>query len=106
MISENNKARIMNTLFKVKLLALVEQLAALLKRNFPYAFLSGGGGGEGGISDNCPSEFLLAGSSERQGFVSNTRKASQDHKETILCALQPGFSEKKKNLFNVEDMLQ
>ena len=92
MISENNKARIMNTLFKVKLLALVERLAALLKRNFSYAFLSGGGD----ISDNCPSEFLLAASSERQGFVSNTRKASQDHKETILCALQPGFSEKKR----------
>ena len=90
MISENNKARILNTLFKVKLLALVEQLAALLKRNFPYAFC------RGDISDNCPSEFLLARSSERQGFVSNTRKASQDQKETILCALQPSFSEKKE----------
>ena len=40
--SENNKARLLNTLFKVKLLALVEQLVALLKRNFPYAFLSEG----------------------------------------------------------------
>ena len=41
LISENNKSRILNTLFKVKLLALVEQLLALLKRKFPYAFFSG-----------------------------------------------------------------
>ena len=34
----NNKAGILNTLFKVKLLALVEQHVALLKWNFPCAF--------------------------------------------------------------------
>ena len=41
MISDNNKARVLNTLFKVKLFALVELLVALLKLNFPYAFFSG-----------------------------------------------------------------
>ena len=41
LISKNNKARILNTLFKVKLVVLVEQLVPLLRRNFPYAFLSG-----------------------------------------------------------------
>ena len=63
----------------------------------------------GEFSDNFPSEFLLAGSSERQGFLSNTRKASQDQKQTILCALQAAISDKNeifnKNV-NVGDMLQ
>ena len=37
LIREKDKARLMNTLFKVKLLALVGQLADLLRWNFPYA---------------------------------------------------------------------
>ena len=37
LISEKDKPRIVNTLFKVKLPTLVGQSAALLKRNFPYA---------------------------------------------------------------------
>ena len=44
LIGKNAKARIVNTLFIVKLLALVEQLAALLKRDFLYAFFFLGGG--------------------------------------------------------------
>ena len=42
LISRNNKARILNTLFKVKLRALVEQLLALLKWNFADTFFVGG----------------------------------------------------------------
>ena len=34
---QEGKARIVYTLFKVKLLALVEQLAALIKRDFLYS---------------------------------------------------------------------
>ena len=41
MISENNKAKILHKLFKVKLVTLVEQLVPLLKRNFSYGFFSG-----------------------------------------------------------------
>lgn len=36
--SEKDKARIVSTLFKVKLLVLVKQTAGLLKQNFPNAF--------------------------------------------------------------------
>ena len=43
LIGKKAKARIVNTLFQVKLLALVEQLAALLKRDFLYAFFFWGG---------------------------------------------------------------
>ena len=41
LIGKKAKARIVNTLFQVKLLALVEQLAALLKWDFLYAFFGG-----------------------------------------------------------------
>ena len=53
----------------------------------------------GEFLDNCSSEFLLVAGSERlysKGFLSNTRKASQDQKKTIPCALQAGFSENKE----------
>ena len=53
LVSEKAKTRILNTLFKVKLLVLVEKLAALLKRDFLYAFLGGN------FQSNCSSEFLL-----------------------------------------------
>ena len=78
--SKNNKARTLNTLFKLKLLALVEQFVDLHKRNFPYAFFWVE------FPDNYSSEFLLVADSERlysKGFLSNTRKASQDQKNTI-----------------------
>ena len=38
LVYEKDKVRIVDTLFKVILLALVVQLAALLKNNFAYAF--------------------------------------------------------------------
>ena len=57
LIGKNAKARIVNTLFIVKLLALVEQLAALLKRDFLYAFFFLGGGED--FQSNCSSELLL-----------------------------------------------
>ena len=41
LIRDKTKARIVNPLFKVKLLALVEQFAALLKREFLNAFFGG-----------------------------------------------------------------
>ena len=53
LIGKKAKARIVNTLFKVKLLALVEQLAALLKRDFLYAIFGGD------FQSNCSSELLL-----------------------------------------------
>ena len=88
MISENNKSRILNTLFKAKLLALVEHLVALLERNFLYAF----------FPDNCSSELLVVTYSEITAmvFYEILRKVSQDQKKTIPCALQVGFSEKNK----------
>ena len=58
LIGKKAKARIVNTLFQVKLLALVEQLAALLKRDFLYAFFFFLGGG-GDFQSNCSSELLL-----------------------------------------------
>ena len=103
LISENNKSRILNTLLKVKLLALVEQLIALLKRKFPthffffnfYLFIFvfwGGGGRRRGFPDNCFSEFLIVGGSEtlhKKGFLSNTRKALQIRIKQfrVLCRL-------------------
>ena len=53
LISERAKARIVNTLFEVKLLVLVEELVALLKRGFLYAFFGGD------LQSNCSSELLL-----------------------------------------------
>ena len=95
LINDNSIARILNTLFKVKLLALVEQVLALLKRNFPTYFC------REKFPDNCSSEFLLVAvvGLYSKGFLSNTRKASQDRKKTIQCALQSGFSEKKTEIF-------
>ena len=90
LISENNKSRILNTLLKVKLLALVEQLIALLKRNFPTHFFFFFFRRKRGFPDNCFSEFLLVGGSEtlyKKDFLSNTRKASPDQKKTISIAL-------------------
>ena len=96
LINDNSIARILNTLFKVKLLALVEQVLALLKRNFPTYFC------REKFPGNCSSEFLLVAvvGLYSKGFLSNTRKASQDRKKTIQCALQSGFSEKKKRNFS------
>ena len=85
MISEKNETTIVNTLLKVKLLALDEQHAAALKRNFPYAFFF-----REEFPDNCSSDFLLVADSERlytKAFLSNTEKASQDQKKTIRCTL-------------------
>ena len=42
LISENNKARILNTLFRVKLLALVQQVVALLKTQLSRSIFFGG----------------------------------------------------------------
>ena len=89
LISENNKAGILNTLFKVKLVVLVKQLLRLLKRNFSNAFFSGVK-----IPDICSFEFMLGAGSGKlysEGFVSNTRKTSQDQKKTIPCAQQAGL---------------
>ena len=90
----------MNTLFKVKLFALIAELAALLKRNFPmnflYTFIF-----SGNFLNNCSSEFLLVAGSERlycKDFLPNTRKASRDQKKTTAFALQVGFSEKIENI--------
>ena len=101
LISDNNKSRILNTLLKVKLLALVEQLIALLKRKFPthfFFFLISififflRGGRRRGFPDNCFSEFLIVGGSEtlhKKGFLSNTRKALQIRRKQfrVLCRL-------------------
>ena len=90
LISEKDKARIVNTLFKAKLLTLVGQLATLLKRNFPYALFYVN------FHSNRSSLFLLVAGSERvyrKASLSNTRKASQ-----FLCALQAGFSKKIENV--------
>ena len=60
---------------------MVTQLAALLKRNFPYALFFWKGS----------SELLLVAGSERldsKGPPSETRKTSKDQKETFACALQ------------------
>ena len=54
LISETDKARIMNTLFKVKLLALVSQLADLLRWNFF----------SGNYQSNYSSRFLFVAGSE------------------------------------------
>ena len=53
LIRETAKAIIVNTLFKTKLLVLVDQLAALLKRDFLYAFF------RGDFQSNCSFELLL-----------------------------------------------
>ena len=69
LIGENNKARILNTRFKIKLLALVEQLVTLLKRNFPTHFF------RGEFPDNFSSKFLLVAGSEKlysKSFLLNT----------------------------------
>ena len=84
--SENNKARILNTLFKVKILALVEQLVALLLQNFPTHFF------QGEFPDNCSSEFLLVTGSERlysKSFLSNTRKAPWDFLKVFFSRKMP-----------------
>ena len=97
LLGENDKARIKNALFKVKLLALVTQHAALLKGNFPYAFFFWE------FPGNCSSKFLLVAGSElahSKASLSNTRKASQDQIKIIPCNAQTGFSE---NVGNVQE---
>ena len=90
LVYEKDKVRIVDALFKVILLALVVQLAALLKKNFAYAFFF-----SGNFHSNCSSEFLLVAGPERLYnkaiFLSNTRKVSQGQKKTIPCALQSRF---------------
>ena len=86
LISEKDKARIMNTLFKVKLLALVSQLADLRRWNFF----------SGNYRSNYSSGFLFVAGSEilySEASLSNARKVSQ-----LRCALQTGFSEKFENV--------
>ena len=89
LISKNDGSRIEKNLFVVKLLALVIQLTAFVKRNFHYTyFLSVN------FQSNCPSEFLLVACSERlnsKAPLSNIRKQSQNQ-EGISCALQIGYS--------------
>ena len=90
LISEKDKARIMNTLFKVKLLTLVGQLVDLLWWNFLCKFFSGNYHG------NYSSGFLFVTGSEilySEASLLNARKASQ-----LRCALQTGFSEKIENV--------
>ena len=90
LISETEKARIMNTLFKIKLLALVSQLADLLRWNFLCAFFPSN------YQSNYSSGFLFAADSEilyTGASLLNARKASQ-----LWCALQTGFSEKIENV--------
>ena len=76
LISEKDKVRIMNILFKVKLLALVGQLADLLRWNFLCPLFSSNY--QSNYSEKLYSEASLL----------NGRKASQ-----LRCALQTGFSE-------------
>ena len=86
LISEKDKTRIMNTFFKVNLLALVGQLADLLRWNFF----------SGNYQSNYSSRFLFVAGSEilyREASLLNARKASQ-----LRCALQTGFSEKIENV--------
>ena len=52
LIGEKEKARIVNTLSKLNLLAQVVQLAALIKRNFPCYLVSGN------LQSNCSSQFF------------------------------------------------
>ena len=83
LISEKDKARIMSTLFKVKLLALVGQLADFLKWNFLCSLF-------------YSSRFLFVAGSEilySETSLLNARKASQ-----LRCALQTEFSEKNENV--------
>ena len=83
---QEDKARITNTLFKVKLLALVDQVADLLGWNFPGALFSIN------FESNYSSGFLFVAGSEilySKASLSNTRKVSQ-----LPCALQTEFSEK------------
>ena len=56
--SENGKARLLNTLFKVKLLALLSQLGDLPKWNFPGALSSGN------FQSNYSPKFLIVVGSE------------------------------------------
>ena len=73
LISEKDKARIMNTLFKTKLLALVGQLADLLRSNFLCALFPGN------YQSNYSSGFLFVAGSEilySEASLLNARKAS------------------------------
>ena len=86
LISKQDKSRIMNTLFKIKLLALVGHLAELLRWNF---FSSN-------YQDNYSSGFLFVAGSEipySEASLLNSRKASQ-----LRYAIQTRFSEKIENV--------
>ena len=88
--SEKGKARLLNTLFKAKLLALLIQLADLPKWYFRCTLSSGN------FQCNYFSGFLFAEGSEilyNKASLSSTRKTLQ-----LLCALQTGFSEKIENV--------
>ena len=86
LISEKDKARITNTLIKVKLLALVGRFANLLRWNFF----------SGNYQSNYSSGFLLVAGSEilySEASLFSARKASQ-----FRHAPQTGFSEKIENV--------
>ena len=79
-------------LFKVKLLALVDQVADLLGWNFPGALFSINFESDYSSGSNYSSGFLFVAGSEilySKASLSNTRKVSQ-----LPCALQTEFSEK------------
>ena len=84
LISKNDRTRIEKSLFKVKLLALVIQLTAFLKRNFPYTHSL-----SANFQSNCPSEFLLVACSER---LNSKAPLSRDNRvcstDWLFCLLQ------------------
>ena len=84
--ASDERIRIVNTLFNVKLQALGKELAALLKRSLPYTrFLK-------------ISKVTVLPSSSEAGFerlrsktsLSKTRKASKDQKKNFAYAVQNG----------------
>ena len=77
-ISEKKRTRTVNTLLKVKLQAMIIQLAALLNRNFRHERFS-----ENFLS-NCSSKFLIITGSKRlesKVSVSKIRKTSKVQKK-------------------------
>ena len=86
LISKQDKSRIMNTLFKIKLLALVGHFAELLRWNFF----------SGNYQGNYSSGFLFVADSEiphSEASLLNARKTSQ-----LRYAIQTRFSEKIENV--------
>ena len=90
LISEKYKTRIVNTVFKVKLLGCTASGFNKKKLSLRTFF-------SGNFQSKFFSEFLSVACSEKpcsKTFLSNTKEAFQDQMKTISCALHTGLSEK------------